>query len=642
MKSTYLKTLWRTFTKHKARLLSLFLIVLVAVGFISGVGSTKDKIYYSLSEYYSARSVSDLIVKSKSDSGFTAADIEAVETVYGADNVMAGTSLDLSVGEKRSERYYFYDLSRSGINDCELIDGVLPANDDEIMAERSDNVIEGVEVGQKITLDFKALLTAQAEQNGVTLDPDLAAVLGMLQPKEVTVTAIVQSPLTFSVDGEPSYLNGEDAAIPDTTSGTKDMDVLKNIYYVSSAQLPEIMGRQVVPTGDIYVKISDRNLFNGFCKEYNDYIGEQKAVLSAALGDDIKILTLNDNYSFKSLIAYADKVEAIGYIIMAAFLAVTVLVAFSTMTRLLDEERSQIACLKTLGYSSFGIIFKYVLFALVATGAGGAAAYFVGLGITHLIYFVFNYSFTMPPVSSHVAVIFYFVTMAVVVIGTAAATALSGVKLTGEHPANLLRPKPPKAGKKVFLERIPFIWKRLPFRYKSTVRNVLRYKSRFLMTVIAVAVSTALILAGLALLDMCLFGDFGSPAIIGIALVIIVFAGLLTAVVIYTITNINISERKREIATLMVLGYYDGEVAGYIYREIYINTIIGIIFGYPVSVLLMWFVFGALGFGSIGAVSWFMWLAAPVVVLLFTGLITLLLRRRIVGIDMNDSLKAIE
>ena len=92
----------------------------------------------------------------------------------------------------------------------------------------------------------------------------------------------------------------------------------------------------------------------------------------------------------------------------------------------------------------------------------------------------------------------------------------------------------------------------------------------------------------------------------------------------------------------MVLGYHDGEVAGYIYREIYINSAVGIIFGYPLSALLIWVVFKVMGMGLLSGVSWFMWLIAPVIVVMFTLLITLILRRKIVKIKMNDSLKAIE
>ena len=112
--------------------------------------------------------------------------------------------------------------------------------------------------------------------------------------------------------------------------------------------------------------------------------------------------------------------------------------------------------------------------------------------------------------------------------------------------------------------------------------------------------------------------------------------------VIYTLTNISISERRREIATLMVLGYNDREVTGYIYRELYINSIIGIVFGYPVGVGLIALVYTAIGTGTLSGVSWFIWLIAPAIVLLFTFLVTLLLSRKILSVDMNDSLKAVE
>lgn len=162
------------------------------------------------------------------------------------------------------------------------------------------------------------------------------------------------------------------------------------------------------------------------------------------------------------------------------------------------------------------------------------------------------------------------------------------------------------------------------------------------MMLVSIAVSTGLVFAGLALLDMCLFDDFGSPAIIGIAVVVVVFAGLLTAVVINTLTTINISEREREIATLMVLGYHDFEICGYIYREIYISAVCGILLGYPVGIGLATLIFKTIGFGAVANVSWFMWVLVPCVVLLFTLLITLMLRPKIVKIKMNESLKAVE
>ena len=602
--------LFKTFGKHIARLLSLIVMVLISVGFVAGIGSAQDKIDYSLTGYYKSRNVSDYIIKSNKGA-FTQDEISAVSRLFPAAEINTGMSVDIPLGEKRSLRVYFLDFENWTVNVPELIKGEKPSSAAHAYAERADDVIKGYSVGDNAEIDLSAV--------------------GLPVKFNVTVSGIVQSPLTFSKNGEPSY-NNEMTSVPETTSGTKDMNCLENILYVSKDLLPAV--------GDIYVAVENRNVFKAFSGAYDRMTEtDVKRIEEVA---DASVITLDKNYSFKSLSAYGEKVAGIGYVLMIAFLFVTALVTLSTMTRLLEEERPQIACLKTLGYSSFGIISKYVLFALVATGVGGGGGYFVGLGIAYFIYSIFGYSFNMPPVSGNIAIVFYIIVFSLIVAATVAATVISGFKLTGEHPANLLRPKPPRAGKKVFLERIPLLWNRLSFKYKSTMRNVFRYKSRFIMTVFAVAFSTALVLTGLALLDLCLFSSFGSPEIMGIAILIVVFAGLLTGTVIYTLTNINISERNREIATLMVLGYHNREVTGYIYREIYINSGIGIIFGYPVSLLFIWFVFSVIGQGTLAGISWFVWLIAPLFVLLFTFFVTLTLIRKIIKIDINESLKAIE
>ena len=634
------------FKKHVTRFLSLVFMVLISVAFCSGIGSSTDKINNSLDEYYRAKNVGDYIIKSTADDGFSDEDINKISSLFEDAEINTGNSIDISVGEKRSVRYYFLDFDNWTVNAPDIIEGEKSGSADKIYVENPDNVLKGMNVGDELEIDFADIVIKLAEQN----DRDTTLLIAMLEgfePKKVTISAVIQSPLTIAKDGEPSY-NNDGAEIPDTTTGTEDMDCLENIFYISKDLVPtqkDIMpflpDTPLINTGDIYVAVKDRNIFKCFSAEYENFIEKGKTDIQNAVSD-VEVITLYENYSLKSLYSYSTKVEGVGYILIVAFLLITSLVALSTMTRLLEEERPQIACLKTLGYSSTGIISKYLLFALIATGLGGGGAYFVGIGLAYFICYVFNYSFYMPPISSAIALVFYIITFTLIVVATLFSTAVAGYKMTSSNPANLLRPKPPRAGKKVILEKIPLIWNRLSFKYKSTMRNVLRYKSRFFMTVIAVAFSTALIMAGLGILDMCLFHDFGSPAIMGIAIVVVIFAGLLTAVVIYTLTNINISERNREIATLMVLGYYDGEVTGYIYREVYINSIIGIILGYPSSVLFLLLVFKVLSFGSLAELSWFMWLILPAVVLLFTGVVTLILRRKIVKIDMNESLKAIE
>lgn len=608
------------FKKHVIRLLSLIGIVLISVGFISGIGSPSDMIKDSVENYYKSHNVSDFIVKSKTGS-FSEEQISAVKARYGELNVQTGMSLDIQTGEKRSLRLYFLDLQNMNINKPELTEGEEITADDEncVYAEVKDNVIKGYYVGEKVEIDLTSALNLPREYK-----------------INVTVKGIVESPLTFGKDGEPSYNNPEDTEIPDNMAEIKKLDLLENILYCPVGLC------SFLPTGEMYIKTENRNLFDCFSSGYEKYVEEEKTELKKILGEDIRVITLYDNYSFKSIISSADKVRGIGNILMIIFIAVTLLVVLSSMMRMMDEERAQIACLKTLGYGSFAIVMRYVFFALVALAAGGGAGFFVGYGVSWLICYVFGYSYIMPPISVIINPGYYFLSIGVIIAVTLIAVFVLGMRLSDNAPADLLRPKPPKKGKRILLEKITFIWKRLSFKYKSSLRNVLRYKTRFLMMLVSVAVSAGLVYAGLALLDMCLFGNFGSSAIIGIAVVVVVFAGLLTAVVINTLTTINISEREREIATLMVLGYHDGEICGYIYREIYISTFLGIIFGYPVGIGFATLVFKTIGFGSVGNVSWFMWLLVPVIVFFFTLLVTLMLRPKIVKIKMNESLKAVE
>lgn len=617
---TYFKTVRRMFRHHLIRLLSLIGVILISIGFISGIGSPTDMIQDSIENYYRDRNVSDFIVKSKSGS-FTDGQISAVRARYGKKNVNTGLSVDIQTSEKRSLRLYFLDFDAWDINVPELVDGEKVTGDESncVYAEISDNVIKGYAVGETVEIDLGKALN-----------------LPMEYKISVTVKGIVKSPLTFGKDGEPSYNNPEGTETPDNMVKLGKLDLLENVLYCPSSLLP------VQVKGDLYITAEDRNLFASFSDGYRAYVEKEKSELTALLGDDIEIITLYDNYSFKSVLSSADKVRGIGNILMMIFIAVSLLVVLSSMMRLMEEERAQIACLKTLGYSSFSIVVRYLLFALVALLAGGGGGFFVGYGVSWLICYVFGYGHDMPPISVVVNPSYYFLSVGTIAAITLTAIFILGMRITGDTPANLLRPKPPKKGKRVFLENIPFLWNRLAFKYKSSLRNVLRYKIRFFMMLVSVAVSAGLVFAGLALLDMCLFDDFGSPSIIGISVVVVAFAGLLTAVVINTLTTINISERNREIATLMVLGYLDSEICGYIYREIYISTSIGVLFGYPVGIGLATLIFKTIGFGTVSGVSWFMWLFVPVVVFGFTLLVTLILRPKIVKTKMNESLKAVE
>ena len=657
------------FKRHFTRLISILLMVLVSVGFTAGIGMATDKINDSIAEYHEARNVSDIILLNDEGS-FTDDDIAALETQFGAENVQTGGMLEFEVKDGKATvndtaltftnvpdgivRVYLFDeaadpskVTQNLFEDVTHYD-TSAAGDDAITvyAERATEQLAGYEEGQSFSMSFtmhdSSVLERDIPRFGkqeIALETDISVT------QNYVLGGTVRNPLHMAVRDDPSYT--DDPASDDED----DMLDLTTIFYVFGDLLHleiETPFGEILQTisaaemrNQVYLTLPDAGSLFGF--GYDGALDDAEAA-AASLGLSVspQVLTMHENYSYESFREYGGKIEGIGYVLMVVFLLVTILVVLSTMTRLLDEERGQIACLMTLGYSPASIIVKYLLFALVGTLIGGVGAYFAGLGLARIIYVNFEWNYALPPYSSNVTMTFYLITFAVILISTLIATAVAGFKLTREHPATLLRPKTPKAGKTVFLERIPFIWNRLSFKYKSTMRNVLRFFVRFLMTVVSVAFSTALVLAGLAVLDCCLFQDIGGAAMIAVAIIVLVFAALLNFVVIYTLTNINISERERELATLMVLGYYDNEVAGYIYREIYITSLIGILFGLPLGCLLCLFIFNVMGFGSIPGISWFVWVLAPILSVIFTVLVTLMLRRKITKIDMNNSLKAIE
>ncbi len=219
-----------------------------------------------------------------------------------------------------------------------------------------------------------------------------------------------------------------------------------------------------------------------------------------------------------------------------------------------------------------------------------------------------------------------------------------------EKPAGLLRPKSPKAGKKILLEYAPFLWKRIKFKFKSAIRNIFRFKWKSLMTVLSVAGATVMLFVGLALVNSInSIQNEEVQAVAGSTDSMNAIAGVVTScgvalavIVLFNLTNINIEERKREIATLKVLGYKQLEVAGFVYRELLIVAVIGILIGLPSGYYLSGFLFDYLDFGSLGLIEWYVWVGTTGIALLSVVFADLLLFRKINKIELVSSLKAVE
>ena len=205
---------------------------------------------------------------------------------------------------------------------------------------------------------------------------------------------------------------------------------------------------------------------------------------------------------YSSLDSDVSSIETLGYAFPVVFLLVAVLMSLTTMTRMVEEERGLIGTYTGLGYGSLTIASRYLLFAVLACLIGGALGLLVGfLGIPSLLLVVLANMYVIPGITLEYDWLYGSLGIALFVVAVLVATAVACAGELRQTPAQLMRPKAPKAGARVLLERIRPLWRRLSFLNKVTARNIFRFKSRLIMTVGGVAGCTALIVCGLGIND---------------------------------------------------------------------------------------------------------------------------------------------
>ena len=214
------------------------------------------------------------------------------------------------------------------------------------------------------------------------------------------------------------------------------------------------------------------------------------------------ILDREANSGYVSFIQDTKSIANIGKVFPVVFFIVAMLISLTSMTRMVEEQRTEIGTLKALGYNKFQIASKYIIYASFACIIGGILGMCVGfVTLPLIIWKMYTMMYQMTPIVLNFDCFFGGTGLVLIYACILGATGYSIRKELKEPPASLMRPKAPKMGKRVLLERINFIWKRLKFSQKVTVRNIFRYKKRVLMTIIGIMGCTSLILAGFGLKD---------------------------------------------------------------------------------------------------------------------------------------------
>lgn len=329
---TYFKSILRSFRRNTAKLFSLTAIMLLGIAFVAGLGTLSPTVLDSLNAELVGSNVPDLIVKCESESGFTAGQIERIQSLDYVGEAETLTVMDTEDGETNT-RVYLYSSFETKINRLE-VEGSLPQAAGEILAERQNNESLPLGIG------------------------DTVSVMGM----EFEIVGLVSNPLIFDRLGEPDMLTGQP---------------LERILYLSSEFLP-----LTLPVTDIYIRIAGLEERDIFSDGYQDAAAETAAALSAELGEGFAVLTLQENKSAATAESYCEKVSVIAAVFPVFFILVAALVVMTTMTRMIEEERAIIGCLRSLGAGDGRIIFKYLFMAAVCCAV--AAALGLALGLTVL------------------------------------------------------------------------------------------------------------------------------------------------------------------------------------------------------------------------------------------------------------------
>lgn len=536
-KKTYWKDIRKSFGSSKGRFLSIMLLMMLGAFAFVGLKVTGPDMQATASQYLKKHNTMDLSVIASY--GFSDDDKEELDSIKNAD-VEYGYLTDVTV-KNTDDAIRVFSKSTS-ISTYELVSGRFPKSSDEIAL--ASTMKDDYKVGDTISF-------TQSDEDGI-LKNTTYKVVGFVNSSEILSTTSLGS----STAGDGSLSNyavvTESAFDTDTyTIARIRYDNLKTLNPFSESYKQKVADKQdelddllsdnaeqrltslksdaqaevdanqeKVDSAKVQLAAQESALASLSAEqqaaaqssidqaqaeitESESEIQEAQAKIDAMTEPTYTSYTrstLPGGEGYQTYESSTSSISSIGNIFPVVLYVVAALVTFTTMTRFVDEERTNSGILKALGYSNSDVIKKFVIYGFVASMIGTVLGIVAGhyllsriiaqivtsdttLGETHL-YFYWNYTA---------------IALVLALISAALPAFLIAKNELSEKPAQLLLPKPPVKGSKIFLERIGVIWRRLSFTHKVTARNIFRYKQRMLMTIFGVAGSVALLFAGLGI-----------------------------------------------------------------------------------------------------------------------------------------------
>lgn len=505
--------------KSLGRFFSLLLIVALGAGFFTGIKSSSPDIVTSVDNYFDNNNLMDFRITSTV--GLTDDDVLALKNLNNIDSVIPSYSIDV-ISENEAIRVHSI---LDEINNITLVDGRMPQKSNECLADSKyykigDIVeIDNNENNNLMETSYTVVGTINSvlyifNEYGISNigNGKLKSYIYILPENfnisyytEIYVTALnTKETMTYSDEYDNRIKLLEDELLQ-----LKPIRETKRYEEILEKATNEII------TAENELKNIKRSLETNHQLPSNDRKKLEQEIINAEIKinsakEELKniekpkwyLLDRTDNKGYINLKEDTLKVSLIAQVLPPFFMIIVALMSLNTMTRMIEEERGELGTLASLGYNNAKITLIYIMYVLIATILGIIIGFFIGTSlIPSIIYSVYNSLYNLPPLILEFNMIMFFSIIAISVTLMCLVTLIACLKELKNNPAILLRPIPPKKGKKIGLETIDFIWKRLSFIWKVTVRNIFRYKKRVFMTVIGIAGCSALLLTGFGIKD---------------------------------------------------------------------------------------------------------------------------------------------
>lgn len=475
------KSLWKNnlkvIVKTRRRFISILIMAFLGVGFFSGLVATGPDMKDSFDEYADSSNLFDIDIVSTI--GFTENDINEIKNIDGIESVEGVQTKDTIVKIEDKESVCKVIEYNENMNVPVVIEGRLPEKSDECLLDCKYSIVDNMSnyIGKTVVV----------ENDDINFDGSL-----LFAEKTITIVGIAETPLYISNErGNTSVGNGTIGCYIYTRDDVINLNYYTNVYArVSGA-------KELKANSDEYWA-----RVNPVVQRVED-MAEEKENSDQMLKWFVR--TRKDNLGYTNIVDAITTITNISKLFPVIFYLVAVLISLTSMTRMIEEERTEIGTLKALGYTNGQIIIKYILYAFLACMIGGFLGMTVGFYlIPNIVWNIYSAIYTIPEFYTAYRLDVGLQGLIIAFLCICGATIVVAIKELKNMPAVLMRPKAPKNGKKIWLERCTFFWKRLNFSKKVTTRNIFRYKKRAIMTVVGIAGCTGLMVTGFGLRDSVL------------------------------------------------------------------------------------------------------------------------------------------